>query len=785
MFFESFFLHAQNNSKILLGINGKSETYKFTIEEFQKKFSESENLEILISENTTESLITEEANSKSVNCVIFLEIKQGQDFYRLFANLIDVPLNEKTVFTSDRNSTEELYFGKNSCVEEISFELQEKLKILFPKKDEVKNSENFEVLNENLFVKNDSSENVLLQDEIKKLQNNCSVYENSMNELKKEISQNSDLENSEEKQRAEYELNLTEEKLNSTKIKIKRLEQVLKNLSDEKKLKSLSNEKKSKLDLISELSRKNYENLNSDFFENSVFLKINEIEEKKSSLIKMHSNESLEIANLRIKAEKEINEKKSEIDGRNFRIAQLSSGLPIQEVTFAREKEKSEIEGKINQQLSIDVLKLQENLLNQKIELYEQISNDYESLNVVKINSLSEELQVYYKNYDGAKYGWPVILDWYFDDVLLYSEEFILPYEFVCGKKIVHIGENGYDDYLDTVDIYERLFLSGEKLFVYEIESNVKPSSEKKSSYDFNVNKINVFPVSNLKIQDENLICENSIKIDSNKTFKRDFYPEKDIDFMKEIILEKEKEEQKKLQNERQKLLEEQQKLEEQKRLEEEKLLQEQKKAEEEQKILESKIQNENENEITDKKDFSWAYDYNAFFTYLGGGITLPFPVQKESFNSDADFFIATGKMPLYSVFQMSLIKCPYLADFYNNSKQSEISEISSDVLIPRFSLGIGTSFRLHFFEVFHPRVFLEIFAGGNYVKSGLANDFVSVIKNDFLWTFFAKAGIDFQIGRNFAIKTNYQYEITTYNGEWTGKNCISAGICVTNDNHK
>ena len=133
---------------------------------------------------------------------------------------------------------------------------------------------------------------------------------------------------------------------------------------------------------------------------------------------------------------------------------------------------------------------------NQDASLLAEIRADQKTLATTRtVSSMGDELKVSYGKFTGAKDGWISYISLYSDGILIFTDEFILSYEGVTGKKRPTDAEledfKVSEEYDNNIDMYNSLLTRGDPIIYFEIDYNVTAEGDDKpSQYKFNFNKI-------------------------------------------------------------------------------------------------------------------------------------------------------------------------------------------------------------------------------------------------------------------------------------------------------
>ena len=175
--------------------------------------------------------------------------------------------------------------------------------------------------------------------------------------------------------------------------------------------------------------------------------------------------------------------------------------------------------------------------MTQQQSLLQEIRADQKALGNIRIvSSMGDELKVSFGTYEGSLNGWNAYLSLYSDGVLLYTDNFIVNYDALSGKKApdmaTELNDAVIEEYTNNVDMYNSLLTRGDPIIYFEIDYNVTAESDDKpSQYTFNFNKIRVInTVSGKVTQTSNL----------NNKQPRTMKPEQDLRIV-DGVAEKEK----------------------------------------------------------------------------------------------------------------------------------------------------------------------------------------------------------------------------------------------------
>lgn len=257
-----------------------------------------------------------------------------------------------------------------------------------------------------------------------------------------------------------------------------------------------------------------------------VLWQINIIESKKKALVEIRQNVEHRSQELYDQLVQDRKNEESRIRDKNYTTVELGSdGLPTEQAKTRRENQVKKSYEDLTNKFFEDCEAVKQSSMPQQQSLLQEIRADQKALgNIRTVNSMGDELKVNFGRYEGSQNGWNAYLSLYSDGVLLYTENFIVNYDALSGKKvpdITKLDNAGMEEYSNNVDMYSSLLTRGEPIIYFEIDYNVSAAPDDKPSlYIFNFNKIRVInTVSGKVTQTSNL----------NKEQSRTMKPEQDL----------------------------------------------------------------------------------------------------------------------------------------------------------------------------------------------------------------------------------------------------------------
>ncbi|MBD5447400.1 MAG: hypothetical protein HDR32_06595 [Treponema sp.] len=187
-------------------------------------------------------------------------------------------------------------------------------------------------------------------------------------------------------------------------------------------------------------------------------------------------------------ADEEFNLKKAEIEARPWRAAELADGEPTTKAKEQKNKEIVSILGKLKGQSEKEKSAVEKELQPTSNALLKEIIDDYQFLEktTVTISSIRNERDIQYSigTFNGDKNYWPVLLYFYNDGKESIGQyQTSISYQAVTEKKPfsemsfrnTEQEEDSYNEFLDTVDMYNSLFARNVPVLTYEVDYTVDP----------------------------------------------------------------------------------------------------------------------------------------------------------------------------------------------------------------------------------------------------------------------------------------------------------------------
>ncbi len=193
------------------------------------------------------------------------------------------------------------------------------------------------------------------------------------------------------------------------------------------------------------------------------------------------------------------NNEESRIRNKNYTTVELGSGgQPTAQAQTRRENQVKKSYEDLTNKFFTDCEAVKQSTMTQQQSLLQEIRTDQKALgNIRTVSSMGDELKVSFGTYEGSQNGWNAYLSLYSDGVLLYTDNFIVNYDALSGKKApdmaTELNDAVIEEYTNNVDMYNSLLTRGDPIIYFEIDYNVTAEpDDKPSQYTFNFNKIRV-----------------------------------------------------------------------------------------------------------------------------------------------------------------------------------------------------------------------------------------------------------------------------------------------------
>ena len=422
---------------------------------------------------------------------IFTKLRKTNSGYTISVDFTDLTTGEQMASaTSKEYSKTEYLYGTTGAVDELTVAIADKLKIEISE------------VTRNLLTTGSADFSVDAQMALAK--QNEESYRRQQNNLDEEIrklSASTDLASVENKKKLEAQKALLEEKQNAEKKRQQELAEQKKRADEDAKLEAeRSIALKTQRDqMAKDAAAKAAEVRKLKMEKQGVLGQINVIESKKKALVEIRQgveNRSQELYDqmLKDKASEE-----SRIRNKSYSTVELGSdGQPTEQAKQRRENQVIKTYEDLTNKFFADCDAVKKATTSQDAALLTEIRADQKSITGNRtVSSMGDELKVSYGKYEGSKNGWNTYLSLYSDGILLYTDNFIVNYEALSGKKApdmaTELDDAVIEEYTNNVDMYNSLLTRGDPIIYFKIDYNVTAEGDDKpSQYKFNFSKIRV-----------------------------------------------------------------------------------------------------------------------------------------------------------------------------------------------------------------------------------------------------------------------------------------------------
>ena len=254
---------------------------------------------------------------------------------------------------------------------------------------------------------------------------------------------------------------------------------------------------------------------------------INVIESKKKALVEIRQGVEDRCRELHEQLKKDIPAEENRIRNKTYStVEQDSNGNPTEAAKKRRENQITASYKSLTEKFFADCANVKNATSTQDASLLAEIRADQKNLAVTRtVSSMGEELKVSFGNYEGSRNGWNAYLSLYSDGIQLYTDNFIVNYEALSGKKApnmeTELNDSVIEEYTNNVDMYSSLLTRGDPIIYFELDYNVTAESDDKpSTYKFNFTTVRVI----------NTVSEKTVQTSSlNKFQSRTMSPSQDL----------------------------------------------------------------------------------------------------------------------------------------------------------------------------------------------------------------------------------------------------------------
>ncbi len=438
-----------------------------------------------------ESTAIEFGKITTAKFALFTKLRKTGSGYTISIDFTDLTTGEQLASAiSKEYSKAEYLYGSTGAVDELTLALANKLGIQLSD------------LNKNLLTSGSASFSV--DEQLALAKQNEAQFNRMMRDYDDELSKlmtTNDINAIQNKNRIEAEKALLAEKQNAEK---KRQEELMAQMARAKEDEKLEAERSIALktqrdQMAKDAAAKAAEVRKLKMEKQGVLGQINVIESKKKALVEIRQgveNRSQELYDqmLKDKASEE-----SRIRTKTYSTVELGSdGYPTEQAKLRRENQVIKSYEDLTNKFFEDCDAVKKATASQDAALLAEIRGDQKTLATPRtVSSMGDEIKVSFGSYEGSKNGWNAYISLYSDGILLYTDNFIVNYEALSGKKApnmaTELNDAVIDEYTNNVDMYNSLLTRGDPIIYFEIDYNVTAEGDDKpSEYKFNFTKIRV-----------------------------------------------------------------------------------------------------------------------------------------------------------------------------------------------------------------------------------------------------------------------------------------------------
>ena len=438
-----------------------------------------------------ESTAIELGKITTAKFAVFTKLRKTGSGYTISIDFTDLTTGEQMASCSSKEySKAEYLYGSTGAVDELTLALANKLSIKISD------------LNKNLLTSGSSGFSVDAQLALAK--QNEEQYKKMMNDYDAELSKlmtSNDINAIQNKNRIEAEKALLVEKQNAEKKRQEELKALMARAAEDEKLEAeRSIALKTQRDqMAKEAAAKAAEVRKLKMEKQGVLGQINIIESKKKALVEIRQGVEGRCQELYDQMLKDKASEESRIRNKSYSTVELGSDeKPTEQAMQRRENQVIKSNEDLTNKFFADCDAVKKATASQDATLLAEIRADQKTLETIRtVSSMGDELKVSYGKYEGSKNGWNAYLSLYSDGILLYTDNFIVNYEALSGKKApdmaTELNDAVIEEYTNNVDMYNSLLTRGDPIIYFEIDYNVTAEGDDNpSQYKFNFSKIRV-----------------------------------------------------------------------------------------------------------------------------------------------------------------------------------------------------------------------------------------------------------------------------------------------------
>ena len=324
--------------------------------------------------------------------------------------------------------------------------------------------------------------------QLKMTQEEISKYEQKQKEIEKqikEVSLSTDLDAETRKAKLEAEKALAEQQKQIAEERLERLRLQQQRLyEDQQQQKTRTAAQRQKIEEAAAKARQQAELVRKQKIDNlTVDNQIAVIEAKKQALLDIHNSVIAQENIIKQNANADYKARCEAIDAEPLRNGETdSNGKMLPGVKQMRDERKQQIKREIESKALEDLQKIQGKTSAQEAALYNDIQSDIKKLSQKRsISSLEDSRILDIGNYAGDLFEWDTTVSLYINDVKIFGQKANIEYKSVSGKAPVIPGtaaNQNWNDYLDTVDLYDYMFRRSVPAVTLEIDYSIEAMSE-------------------------------------------------------------------------------------------------------------------------------------------------------------------------------------------------------------------------------------------------------------------------------------------------------------------
>ena len=325
------------------------------------------------------------------------------------------------------------------------------------------------------------------KDQIKMTTEEVSRYEKKQQELEKqikEVSLSADLDAETRRAKLEAEKALAEQQKQIAAERLERLKQQQQRLlQDQEQQKQRTAAQREKIEAAAAKAEQQAKLVRQQKIDSlSVDQQIAVIEAKKQALLDIHNSVVDQEKIIKQNANEDYKNQCLAIDNEPLRNGEMdSNGNILAAVKQMRNERKLAIKKELEAKALKDISNIRGKTDDQEASLYSDIQNDLKKLSQRRtISSLQDDRILNIGNYAGDLYEWDTTVSLYINDVKIFGQKANIGYQNVSGKEPVlpGSGSDKWNDYLDTVDLYDYMFRRNVPAVSLEIDYSIENSLE-------------------------------------------------------------------------------------------------------------------------------------------------------------------------------------------------------------------------------------------------------------------------------------------------------------------